>query len=56
MWRASAGVMLYVFDQIPTYKIALPPQTKTWEGRGPQTDEHLPPSTSTGKFLRKADI
>ncbi len=25
-----------------TYKIALPPQTKTSEGRGPQTDEHLP--------------
>jgi hypothetical protein len=24
--------------------------------RGPQTDKHLPPSTFTGKFLRKADI
>ncbi len=24
------------------YKITLPPQTKTSEGRGPQTDEHLP--------------
>ncbi len=28
-----------------TYKSALPPQTKTYEGRGPQTDKHLPPST-----------
>ncbi len=24
--------------------------------RGPQTDKNLPPSTFTGKFLRKADI
>jgi hypothetical protein len=24
--------------------------------RGPQTDKHLPPSTFTGQFLRKADI
>jgi hypothetical protein len=39
-----------------TYKIALPPQTKTQERRGPQTDQHLPPSPFTGKFLRKADI
>ncbi len=23
------------------YKIARPPQTKTWEGRGPQTNKHL---------------
>jgi hypothetical protein len=23
--------------------------------RGPQTDKHLPPSTFTGKFFRKAD-
>jgi hypothetical protein len=26
------------------------------EGRGPQTDKHLPPSTCTVQFLRKADI
>ncbi len=26
------------------------------EGRGPQTDEHLPPSTFTGQFLRKPDM
>ncbi len=38
-----------------TQKIALPPQTKTLEGRRPQTDKHLP-STFTGKFFRKADI
>jgi len=24
------------------YKIARPPQTKTLDGRGPQTDKHLP--------------
>jgi hypothetical protein len=34
-----------------TYKIARPPQTKTWEGRGPQTDKHLPLSPFTGKFI-----
>jgi hypothetical protein len=38
-----------------TYKIALPPQTKTYEGRWPQIDKHMPPSPLTGKFLRKAD-
>jgi hypothetical protein len=25
-------------------------------GTGPQTDKHLPPSTFTGQFLRKADL
>jgi hypothetical protein len=41
-----------------TYKIALPvpPQTKTYEGRGHQTDKQLPPSPFTGKFLIKANI
>jgi hypothetical protein len=29
---------------------------KIKEGRGPQIDKHLPPSTFTGQFLRKADI
>jgi hypothetical protein len=38
------------------YKIALPPQTKTSERRGPQTDKNLPPSIFTVQFLRKADI
>ncbi len=36
-----------------TYKIALPTQTKTQEGREPQTDKHLPPSPFTGHVLRK---
>jgi hypothetical protein len=39
-----------------TYKIALPPKTETKEGRGLQINKHLPPSTFTGQFLRKADI
>ncbi len=30
-----------------TYKICLPPQSKTIKGRGPQTDKHLPPSPFT---------
>ncbi len=30
------------------YKIALPPQTKTLEVSGPQTDKHMPPSPFTG--------
>jgi hypothetical protein len=41
---------------IRIYKIALPPQTKTQEGRGPQTDKHLPQSPFTNQFLRAADI
>ncbi len=39
-----------------TYKIALPPQTKIQEGRGPQTDKHLPPNPFTGQFLREDDL
>ncbi len=34
------------------YKVARPPQTKTQEGRGPQTDKHLPRNPSTGQFVR----
>ncbi len=34
-----------------TNKIARPPQTKTFEGRGPQLDKHLPQSPFTGKFI-----
>jgi len=41
-------------DSKPT-KLPLSPQTKTWEGRGPQSDKHLP-SPCTGQFLRKNDI
>jgi hypothetical protein len=58
VWRASTGVIhcvLYL-TRFRTYKIALPPPKKTYEGRGPQTDKHLPPSAFTGQFLRKADI
>ena len=39
-----------------TYKIALPPQTKTQEGRGPQTDRHLPQSPFTGQFFLDSNI
>jgi hypothetical protein len=35
-----------------TYKIARPPETKTLEGRGPQTDKHLPQSPFTGQIFR----
>ncbi len=34
-----------------TNKISRPPQTKG-EGRGPQTDKHLPQSPFTSKFLQ----
>ncbi len=60
VWRAYTGVIHYVFDQMSNlqYKIYLLPQTKTQEGRGPQTDNHLSPSTLyfSGQFLRKYDI
>ncbi len=39
-----------------TYKIAFPPKTEAWEGRGPQTDEHLSPNPFTGQFSRKDDF
>ncbi len=57
------GVLILVGDHIlqefnnlyltrlKTYKIARPPQTKTWERRGPQTDKHLPQSPFIGKFF-----
>ncbi len=60
VWRASTEVIHCVFDQILNLQNCFtpspPPQTKTYEGRGPQTDKHLPPSHFTYKFLRKADI
>jgi hypothetical protein len=34
-----------------TYNIALTPQTKTYERRGPQTDKHLPLSPFLGQFF-----
>jgi hypothetical protein len=40
------------FTRFRTYKIALPPQTKTLEGRGPQTDKHLPRSPLKGQYFR----
>jgi hypothetical protein len=51
MWRAYSGVYMTRFR---TYKIALPPQTKTYEGRGPQIDKQLPPSTLTGQIFKKS--
>ncbi len=58
-WRPySAGVQhsrLYL-TRFRTYEIATPPQTKTWEGRGPQTGKHLPQSSFTGKFFLDDDI
>jgi hypothetical protein len=39
-----------------TYRIALPPQIKTKERRGPQTDKHLPARPFAGQFLRKAEF
>jgi hypothetical protein len=55
---ASTGVMLYTvyLTRFRTFKLALPTQTKTYEGRGPQTDKNLLPWPFTGQFLRKADI
>ncbi len=35
-----------------TYNIALPPETKTWEGRGPQTDKHLPAKSLYRQFYK----
>jgi hypothetical protein len=40
------------FDQIPNQQNCLTQSN----GRGPQTDKHLPPRPFTGQFLRKADI
>ncbi len=51
MWRSYTGVIHCVFD--PDSE---PTKLLYKEGRGPQTDKHLPPSTVAGKFLRKADI
>ncbi len=39
-----------------TYTIARPPQTKTYEGRGPHTNKHLPQCPFTGQFLLDDDI
>ncbi len=39
-----------------TYKIDRPPQTKTQEARGPQTDKHLPQSAFIGHNFLDDDI
>jgi hypothetical protein len=39
-----------------SYKIARPSQTKTWEGREPQTDRHLPQSPFSVQFFLDDDI
>jgi hypothetical protein len=44
-----------LLDSEPTTLLYHPKQ-KIGGGGGHQTDKHLPPSTFTGKFLRKADI
>jgi hypothetical protein len=54
VWRASTGVIHFVTDQISNlqYKIALPPpQTKTYEGRAPQTGKQ---KTSATKSLYRS--
>jgi hypothetical protein len=38
--------------RLRTYKIAKPPQTKTYDGRGPQADKLLPQSPFTGQLFR----
>ncbi len=52
VWLGGGGVFSCVVDHIlqefnilhltrfRNYKIAIPPQTKNYEGRGPQTDKH----------------
>jgi hypothetical protein len=42
--------ILYL-TRLRTYRIARPPQTKTWEGRWPQKDKQLPQSPFTGHFF-----
>ncbi len=44
------------FTRFRTYKIALPLQTKTEQGRGPQTGKHLPPNPFPGLFLRQDNL
>jgi hypothetical protein len=56
VWRSSTGVYTAYLTRFRTYKIALPLQTKTSEGRGPERDQHLPPNPFTGQFLRKDDL
>ncbi len=44
------GFNTLFLTRFSTYKIPLPPQTKTWGGGGAQTDKHLPHSPFTGQF------
>jgi hypothetical protein len=55
VWRAYTVVIQYVFDQIPNLQNCFTTPNKNLGGEG-VSDKHLPPSTFTGKFLRKADI
>ncbi len=43
-------------DSKPTKLLYHPKQKTNKEGRGPQTDKHLPPSPFTGQYIRKVDI
>jgi hypothetical protein len=56
MRRAYTGVRNCVFDQIPNLQNCFSTIDKNLGGERAQIDKHLPPSTFTGKFLRKADI
>ncbi len=56
VWRASTGLIHCVFDQIPNLQNCFTTPNKNQEGIGPQTKKHMPTSTFTSKFLRKADI
>jgi hypothetical protein len=56
MWRAYTGVRHCVFDQIPNLKNCFSTINKNLGGEGAQKEKHVPPSTYTGQFLRKADI
>jgi hypothetical protein len=51
-WRLySAEFDTRFLTRFRTCKIATPPQTKTYEGRGPQTDKHLPRRLFTAQFF-----
>ncbi len=54
MWRTYKGVIHCVFDQIPNLQNCFTNQNLGEEEA--QTAKHLPPSTFTGQFVRKAVI
>jgi hypothetical protein len=55
VWIAYTIVIQYVFDRIPSLQNCFTTPNKNIGGEV-ASDKHLPPSTFTGKFLRKADI